>query len=114
MDYPSTYPCPTWVYGQGVAPFASRTQFDCGWARQRHTWQDQTKVYDMTFKMSTAVFATWFDWMNTNGYDWFNMALDTVGGSQPVESIRMTGPIQYTYGDFDTVIARVSAEAENA
>lgn len=109
MDYPITYPCPTWEYGQGVSPFASRTQFDCGWARQRRQWPESTKTYSMTFKMTTEVFSTWFDWVNTNGYVWFNMTMN----SGQLESIRFISEVQYAYGDYNVVIARVTVEEQN-
>ena len=110
MDYPSTYPCPTWNYNQGVAPFVSRTAFDSGWARQRHQWPSKQTNYDMSFSMSTAEFATWSAWVDANGYQWFNMQLDTGAG---IRSIRFISPVNYSYTTHDVVVATVTAEAED-
>lgn len=114
MDYPITYPCPTWQYSNTVSQFTSRIQFESGWARQRRNWPDYSKGYNLTFEMDSVMFATWFEWMNDNGYVYFNILLDSNGLSQEVVSIRLVSEITYTFNNYDNIVATASAERENA
>lgn len=114
MDYPTNFPCPTWRYGETNSKFMGRTQFECGWARQRHTWPDDRTTYQLSFKMDTTMFHDWSVWMNQNGYDWFNMELDIYSGIHETISLRLVDVISYAYDDYNTIRATCSAEKQNA
>lgn len=112
--YPSTYPCPTWEYGQQLTAYPNRSPMECGWTRQRKRWPSTGSAVDLQFIMDTATFATWSAWIHDHGYDWFTIDLDRFGGVKRATDIRLVTPIQYRYGQFDKVIVTVSGEFYDA
>ena len=64
--------------------------------------------------MNTRQFARWQEWVNANGYSWFSTKLENIGDTQPLIDIRFTGPVQYSYGEFDRITVSVAAENETS
>jgi hypothetical protein len=110
MIYPANYPQPTWQYSQDITVYPERSQMECGWTRQRRTWNSVGSSVSLEFIMDTQDFDTWMQWTYTNGYQYFDIELDRFGGTRVVEQIRFVTPVQYTYQNYDTLIVSVAGE----
>jgi len=108
--YPTDYPQPTWEYSQELTAYPERTTMECGWTRQRRTWVDEGSSVSLQFIMHTDQFDEWCTWVYANGYQYFTIALDRLGGVRVEENIRFVTPITYRYDAFDIVTVDVSGE----
>jgi hypothetical protein len=101
--YPTTLPCPTWQYGQGITRHVERTRMESGWSRQRRRWPSVNTSVNLSWQMDTAAFNTWAAWIEEFGYDWFTIELDRyLAGNEPTD-VRLVEPFQYSYDNFDKV-----------
>lgn len=111
VDYPTGYPCPTWEYVFNQTGHPRRTQFDCGWARQRRRFNDFRSEISLTFEMNSATFDEWCNWVDKVGHEFFNIELDIYSGTPQNVVTRFTGPMQWSYTSHDTITATLPAES---
>ena len=111
-DYPANLPCANWQYAQNLEPFQNRTPYDCGWVRQRKRFNSNLTGLQLSFTMDTATFNQWTDWMDVNGYVWFNIDLDDYGAGKETTSVRLTSGVQYSYNAYNIISVNVSAEVQ--
>ena len=112
-DYPSTLPMPDSYSGvesvgllssEGGGPELNR----------RKSYNSRRIDFQMTFSMDNSTYKTWLSWMQTNGYDWFNMPV--IAGRLPtgeidsIQRTRLTSPITYAKQGDNWLSVSVSAE----
>jgi len=112
MIYPPDYPQPTWRFNQELTAYPERAQMECGWTRQRMTWIAQGAAVSLEFIMNTDTFDEWMQWVFLNGYQYFTIDLDTIGGIRQPTNVRFVTPVQYSYETFDKVRVSVSGESQ--
>jgi len=108
IEYPAFFPCPTWAYQEQITANQDRSQFQCGWARQRRRWQQFNTDISLAFRMDTQTFANWSTWTEANGHNWFSIVIN----SQPL-TIRFTTEVQAVYTAFDSVRVTVAGEMQS-
>ena len=105
-SYPKTFPCPSWSYNESDTQFAARTDYDCGWTRQRRKWPgDSQNGASISFVMDAYMFHKWSTWIDANSPTWFYMEIDSV-----VETVRLIAGPSYQYDNFDRISASISVE----
>ena len=109
INYPETFPCPTWSYGTDTTPYPLRTQFDNGWTRQRRAFPETGMSGNLSFTCSTNMFARWSTWIAGNGWNWFRIGLDAGQGTQ-LEEVRLITPPTWSYDAYDNIVVQVTVE----
>ena len=109
INYPETFPCPTWSYGTDTTPYPLRTQFDNGWTRQRRAFPETGMSGNLSFTCNTNMFARWSTWIAGNGWNWFRIGLDAGQGTQ-LEEVRLITPPTWSYDAYDNIVVQVTVE----
>jgi hypothetical protein len=91
-------------------PHQDRSQMECGWARQRERFPSTSVAIRLTYRMSTAEYATWSQRVEANAYEWFTTDLDDFNGLLETRDIRFIGPRQYSYSTHDDINVSVDGE----
>jgi len=110
IPYPDGFPCPTWQYGQQTTAFQRRTAFDNGWTRQRRQFDLTGTAIEFSFKVNTEQFAEFNDWIDTNGFNWFDIPLERFGGVKELKTARFISTVQFNYRKFDVIYCTISGE----
>lgn len=99
--YPDSLPCVSRIDGYGFNQAASlvRTPFEAGNARQRRmNWVLPTEI-QIAWRCSNEQLHPLFAWLNTNGYDWFQLDTSSLESSiadtiaVPID-VRLIGDLQ--------------------
>ena len=75
--YPSSFPCPL-IQGTAAEIYSAaiRTPFEGGNTRQRRIHRQIPHAFKLTwFLKQVNLYGLWLNWMNVNGWDWFEMDL---------------------------------------
>lgn len=95
-DYPAALPAPvvegTTMVGQvGL----SRVNMDEGAPRQRRKHYNMLQAIQLQFVVEQADLAAFTQFMNTSGYDWFNLPVPNLGSTDPCDTtqVRLTSDI---------------------
>jgi hypothetical protein len=109
INYPDTFPCPTWAYGTDTSTYPLRTQFDNGWTRQRRAFQETGMTANLSFVMTTNMFEKWSTWVEANGWNWFVIGLDEGEGTVDNYVRLLTSP-NWGYDAYDNIVAQFTVE----
>jgi len=84
IDFPDTLPCVSRIDGYAYVHSASlvRTPFEAGNARQRRWNMALPTEISLAWRCSNEQLHPLFAWLNTFGYDWFNLRLAGYEASQ--------------------------------
>lgn len=101
--YPTSLPCVSRIDGYGLAHAASlvRTPFEAGNARQRRWNRELPSEIQLAWRCSNEQLQPLFAWLNTFGYDWFQINLASPESSMVDEiavatDIRLTSDLSIT------------------
>lgn len=117
IQYPTTFPCPLLDgFGITVAMGVIRSDNKMHQA-QRRVFNTMPHVFTMSFAMTLPVWAAWQQWVNNNGYQWFQMSLPNMYAGQAGKLttptlIRFVSPI--TSSNLTESHVRLSVTAEMA
>lgn len=109
INYPETFPCPTWSYGTDTTPYPLRTQFDNGWTRQRRAFPETGMSANLSFVMNSGMFSRWATWVEANGWNWFRIGLDNGEGTID-QVVRLITPPTWGYDTYDNIVTQISVE----
>ena len=91
INYPDTFPCPTWSFGTDTSAYPLRTQFDNGWTRSRRAFPQTGMSANLSFVMGTDMFQRWSTFMDANGWGFFSIGLDNGEGTID-QAVRLITP----------------------
>jgi hypothetical protein len=109
INYPDTFPCPTWAYGTDSSAYPLRTQFDNGWTRSRRAFPQTGMSANLSFVMGTDMFQRWSTFMDANGWGFFSIGLDNGDGTID-QAVRLITPPTWGYDAYDNIAAQISVE----
>lgn len=109
INYPETFPCPTWSYRTDTTPYPLRTQFDNGWTRQRRAFPETGMSANLSFVMNSGMFSRWATWVEANGWSWFRIGLDNGEGTID-QVVRLITPPTWGYDTYDNIVTQISVE----
>jgi len=103
MDYPDDLPCVSRIDGFQFKASSSviRTPFEAGNSRLRRIHKRMPTDISLTWRIPNDKLHPLFVWLNTYGYDWFNLNLAGIEASQSnvmskIISVRLMGDLQKT------------------
>jgi hypothetical protein len=114
LDYPTTLPLPDWgSYNGVISTGLQRSNMPAALANQVQTFNSQRTEINITFSMVNDLYITWFQWVNSNAYQWFNMPV--ISGSEPdnitgIRQVRFMSDIAYTKRGDNWLSVNVTAE----
>lgn len=77
-SWPTTLPCPVVAgYGYASDPGHVRSGPDVGNPRQLVAYDQRPRAYSVSWSLSGADLATAVTWLDTYGYDWFSLPLQS-------------------------------------
>lgn len=112
MKYPADLPCVQYMDYSVQRQFdVARTQMESGWNRHRRMSEFWIEHVSLSWTMDVPTFKKWFEWMDTNGFDWFDIKI--VNADQPdigEITIRLDSAINYSLLGWNVIKVLCSAE----
>ena len=106
-DFPDSLPCVSRIDGFQMSSSAAviRTPFEAGNSRQRRLHNRMPTEIALAWRVENARLAALFAWLNTFGYDWFNLRLagleaSRLGAFALKVAVRCMSDIQVTLMQF--------------
>jgi len=101
IDFPDTLPCVSRIDGFGMVASAAviRTPLEFGNSRQRRMHARMPQEIALAWRVANIDLKPLTDWLNTYGYEWFNLKLAGLEASQANEfavpiAVRLMSDIQ--------------------